>query len=400
MTAHRRILFVQFTNPAGYPPLEHASRILAGLGWRVRFLGTGAHGADGLRFPAHPAIRERRMTAFPSGPRQKIAYIAYVAWTLAACAVWRPRWIYASEPMAALPALLGLKVLRCRVVYHEHDSPTCAGPAGPVRRLLRWARTQLARRADLCVLPQRERLAAFVAETGRTGPTLCVWNCPRRDEVAPPRPRTAPVSRPLRFYYHGSLNEARLPCTVVEALALACPRATLAIVGYETVGSRGYMRRFMERAARLGVRERVLFQGALSRGDALREAARADVGLAFMPIGGGDINMRHMAGASNKPFDYLAVGAMPLVSDLPDWRALYVEPGLARACDPADVQSLADAFAWCVANPEEVRAAGERGRRTIAHTWNYETQFAPVAGLLDLDEVRMQSRSNAPLPGE
>jgi glycosyltransferase involved in cell wall biosynthesis len=396
-----RILFVQFTNPAGYPPLEHASRVLAGLGWRVRFLGTGAHGADSLRFPEHPAIREQRMPAFRAGPLQKIAYFGYVAWVLGACAVWRPRWIYASEPMAALPALLGRLALRCRIVYHEHDTPTWTARIGPVQRLLCWARRQLARRADLCVLPQRERLDAFLAETGRTGPTLCVWNCPRRDEVAPPRSEAATTSRrPLRFYYHGSLNETRLPCTVIEALARACSQATLTIVGYETVGSPAYMHRFMTHAARLGIADRVVFRGPMCRAQMLREAANADVGLAFMPIGSCDFNMRHMTGASNKPFDYLAAGVMPLVSDLPDWRAMYVEPGFARSCDPADLQSLADALAWCIAHPDEVRSRAERGRQTIAHAWNYEAQFAPVADLLVGGRARMPTSERASLPGE
>ena len=44
----RRILYVQFTNPAAYPPLEHSARILADAGWDVMFLGTGALGADRL----------------------------------------------------------------------------------------------------------------------------------------------------------------------------------------------------------------------------------------------------------------------------------------------------------------------------------------------------------------
>jgi hypothetical protein len=67
------------------------------------------------------------------------------------------------------------------------------------------------------------------------------------------------------------------------------------------------------------------------------------------------------------------------VSDLPSWREAYVEPGFARACDPADPQSLATAFAWCVANRGEVRAMGERGRRMIEREWNYDRCFAPVA---------------------
>src|SRR5262249_48345283 len=133
---HRpRVLFLQFTNPAGYPPLEHASRILARLGWDVLFLGTGAYGADSLRFPGDPAIRERRMPALRPGMLQKPAYVAYTAWAVATCAVWRPRWIYASDPTAALPALLGRLALRFHIVYHEHDSPTWPGRIELMQRL-------------------------------------------------------------------------------------------------------------------------------------------------------------------------------------------------------------------------------------------------------------------------
>jgi glycosyltransferase involved in cell wall biosynthesis len=311
----------------------------------------------------------------------KINYAVFIVWVSAICMVHRPRWLYASEPMAALPALLIQRMTRCKVVYHEHDSPNSTERAHAVQRSLRWARTNLALRADLCVLPQRERLKAFIAETGRAGPTVCVWNTPRRDEVAPPRSTIG--TRPLRFYYHGSLNGGRLPLSVLDALALACPKATLNVVGYETVGSAGYMQRFMQHASQLGLRDRIILRGTLpTRAETLLEAAQADVGLALMPVGSSDINMRHMAGASNKPFDYLAVGLMPLVSDLPDWRAMYVEPGFARACNPADPHSLADAFAWCVANPDAVRGMGERGRQMIEREWNYETAFALVVKLM------------------
>jgi hypothetical protein len=52
----KRILYIQYTNPAGYPPLEHSSRILAKEGWEALFLGTGVSGAGALTFPPHPHI--------------------------------------------------------------------------------------------------------------------------------------------------------------------------------------------------------------------------------------------------------------------------------------------------------------------------------------------------------
>ena len=56
MSIRRSIVYVQYTNPGGYPPLEHSSRLLADDGWEVTFLGTGSFGGNELKFPPHPKI--------------------------------------------------------------------------------------------------------------------------------------------------------------------------------------------------------------------------------------------------------------------------------------------------------------------------------------------------------
>src|SRR5437016_1577910 len=85
----RRVLYVQYTNPGGYPPLEHSSRILADAGWQVLFLGTGALGADPLRLPAHPGISLRQIPFSRSGWRQKLHYAWFSAWVLSWTIFWR-----------------------------------------------------------------------------------------------------------------------------------------------------------------------------------------------------------------------------------------------------------------------------------------------------------------------
>src|SRR5215470_7726432 len=72
-----RILYVQFTNPAGYPPLEHSSRILAARGWDVLFLGTGAFGAHGLQFRSCPRIRTKKLHLVSTGAGQKLQYACF-----------------------------------------------------------------------------------------------------------------------------------------------------------------------------------------------------------------------------------------------------------------------------------------------------------------------------------
>jgi glycosyltransferase involved in cell wall biosynthesis len=102
-----------------------------------------------------------------------------------------------------------------------------------------------------------------------------------------------------------------------------------------------------------------------------------------MPKESEDINFVQMTGASNKAFDYLACGLALLVSDLPDWRGLYVAPGYGLACDPEDPETIAAALRWFLDHPEERQAMGEAGRQRILKEWNYETQFRPVWQLLN-----------------
>src|SRR5207237_517511 len=159
-----RILYVQYTNPAGYPPLEHSSRILANRGWEVLFIGTGALGAGALEFPPHTEIEVRRWKFQQPGLWQKLHFLAFDLWVIWTALVWRANWIYASDILAC-PAALALKKLGFRVLYHEHDSPNNEvgsrkakvenGSRGTsaFQKFLLWTRIRLARCADLCVLP-------------------------------------------------------------------------------------------------------------------------------------------------------------------------------------------------------------------------------------------------------
>jgi spore maturation protein CgeB len=110
----------------------------------------------------------------------------------------------------------------------------------------------------------------------------------------------------------------------------------------------------------------------------MRGCATYDVGLSLLPHDADDPNQRTMTGASNKPFDYMACGVTLLVSDLPDWRSMFVEPGFGLACQPDSAGSIQSALEWCLTHPLECVAMGERGRRQVLTAWNYERVFAPA----------------------
>jgi glycosyltransferase involved in cell wall biosynthesis len=379
LVVRNRILYVQFTNPAGYPPLEHSSRILAAQGWDVLFLGTGAFGARDLQFRSCPRIRTKKMHLVATGAGQKLQYVCFFIWTLYWTLRWRPRWIYASDPLACPVVWLIQKLVDVRVIYHEHDSPNLEYPQSNFMKAVLACRKGLARDAALCVLPQAERLRRFVETTRRTGPTFCVWNCPGRNEV---QRAAVAQSQPLILYYHGSIVRARLPPSIIVAATRFNCAIKVRITGYETAGSVGYMGELKYLAATLGNPNLVEACNALSRSELLRTATAAHVGWCAGPLGS-DFNLDHLLGASNKVFDYMACGLPLLVSNLPDWTSTFVEPGYGLACNPDDPDSIEAALRWFLDHPTERREMGRKGQNKIKKGWNYETMFADVLAKIE-----------------
>ena len=397
-----RVLYVQYTNPGAYPPLVRGSQLLAESGAQVLMLGVQVTGLEALNVSGRPEIEVRLMPSAGEGWRLKAHYARYAAWVAREGAVWQPHWIYASDLLSAPVALMLASVTSAHVVYHEHDTPSRAHDSWTIRRCLA-ARRRLVRQAAIVVVPNAARAERLSREVGGGRPVYTVWNCPRK----PATPRPTPASdgarqhwsasdAALRVIFRGSINAERFPLSVLEAMARSAAPIALDIVGYETAGSRGYVAKVLERANELGIAPRVRAWGTMSETELGPLCAECHIGLALMPMHSTDENMRHMVGASNKVFEYFASGVTPLVSDLPDWRSTFVDPGYALACDAADPESLRQALEWAAGHPHELRAMAERGRARLSDDWNYEAQFAPVLRAMH----ERASRHTVPLGGE
>jgi glycosyltransferase involved in cell wall biosynthesis len=371
-----RILYLQFADPAAYPPIQHSTQILAERGWDVVLIGTDAFGADSLRLPNNSKILVRNIARRSSRNSLALLYVRFLVVSVFWVWTWRPRWIYVSDPLAVPASWIIQRLTTARMLYHEHDAPNFQSGPSKFMQAIRSFRQRLARSADLCVIPQSERLREFVEETRRRLPTYCVWNCPRRSEISTGLPDENSV---LVLWYHGSINEERVPLKVVEALARFKGLAKLMLAGYETIGSKGYISQLMKVARERDVPEAVEFVGAIpQRHDLLKVASSAHVGLSLMPKASEDVNLCQMVGASNKPFDYMALGLPLLVSDLDDWQETFVVPEYGRACDPENVDSIEAELRWFLEHPKERRMMGQRCAEQIRDKWNYETSFAAV----------------------
>ncbi len=370
-----RVLFVQATNPGAYPPLIHASVLMAEAGWEVTFLSAPFDGNE-LAVDPHPRINIQAVKSRPSHVMSKLDYAFYAVAAARLALRLRPDVVYASDPLGAGPGLLAARIAGAALVYHEHDSPS----PGMLRPVLARSRAAAAYASRLIVFPNEERARAAQAELQFPDDKLqIVWNVPRRAELVA---CAATTESPLILYYHGSITPERLPETVAFAVRRMAGRVRLRIAGYEAPGARGYVKHLVGCHTGAAADAPVDYIGQLSRADLLNEAARAHVGLSLIPFNSGDLNMSHMAGASNKPFDYMAAGLALLVSDIPDWKTMFVDPGFGLACDPTDADSLSAAFGWFIDHPKERGAMAASARNKIRAEWNYETQFRAVLNSL------------------
>ncbi|MGH7470078.1 MAG: glycosyltransferase [Longimicrobiales bacterium] len=375
MNGGRRILYVQYTNPANYPPLQHSSRMLAEDGWQVRFIGSRTSGAD-LAMQAHPSLTLRLLGHVPPGPLQKLHYAAFQALVVTEIMRWRPHWLYASD-LWSCPAALWAARLGCRVVYHEHDEPASQNASIFTRTCLR-ARSRLASRAAACILPNESRRERF-AEQHAGAHTITVWNCPQLQEVQ--EMRSAESGRGFVLHYHGNIGAPLVPETLLNALRLLPGDVRLRVFGYETIGSRGYSQHLRLRARNLGIEPRFELHGPVNRSALWPEMRRAAVGISLVPLSSTDANLEALAGASNKTFDYLAAGLALLICDRKDWTGVFGEFG--AACNPGNAQSVAAALRRLYDDRAGTRARGEQGRQHVLQEWNYQHQFQPVKALLD-----------------
>jgi glycosyltransferase involved in cell wall biosynthesis len=350
---------------------------MADAGWDVIFLAA-PFDDNAQELAPHSRIAVQAIPKRPSHAMGKAAYARYIAAAARLALCWRPAVVYASDPLGAAPGLVAARLARGRLVYHEHDNPD----PDWLRPSLARVRAAAARGAELVIFPNAQRARIAQAELGFPADRLRVlWNMPRLAELPPLDSQPEP---PLILYYHGNISPDRLPLAVVEAVRQLGGRVWLRFAGYEW-GTPGHVQRLLELGGGNNPTGIVHYVGQVPRrADLVAVAARAHVGLAFILAASydRDLNMRHMTGASNKAFDYMAAGLALLVSDQPDWREMFVGPGYARACDPTDPASIATALAWFVDHPAERRAMGASGRAKIATEWNYDSAFEPIISVL------------------
>jgi glycosyltransferase involved in cell wall biosynthesis len=82
-------------------------------------------------------------------------------------------------------------------------------------------------------------------------------------------------------------------------------------------------------------------------------------------------------------FEYMAAGLPVIASNFPYWREILERADCGLLVDPLDVGAIEAAMRWIVENPSEARSKGDRGRKLVMETLNWERQGAELLALYE-----------------
>jgi glycosyltransferase involved in cell wall biosynthesis len=266
--------------------------------------------------------------------------------------------------LSSTPVVVDMDDLGAEVIRSEGRSRLTWG-------LIDWSERLCMRYADAVVVGSTE-LRNHVRQIHPAKRVLFVPNGVEPSEyhvVTEQRPRHA-------VYYFGALNRLDLIKDLLQAMPAVLrqvPDSHLTIVGG---GSALDAAKNMSRE--LGITTAVTFPGWQTDMLAVQNYAQfADIGVCYLP------DIRTIRAASNmKVFQYMAMGTVPLVSDVGDLRS-YVQDGQAGVViAPDNVEALASALIELLQNAERRSRIAKEAWRLAWGDHSWQTRAEAVATFL------------------
>lgn len=395
-----QLLIAIYANPDYYPPTVYAVRILSCY-FRIHILCRNMDKPirkwpDDVtieRLGYYASVRDKEA----AGAGEKLLeYYRFVVRTRMLIRQMEPAILYSYDPYAFVASLVGRMGKRSTpLILHLHELPTTENLSRT--SLEGWVvRAALAgsKSAEEVVCPEKYRAAHWLgaAEDSRT--PIIVPNCPDRSYFTAPADWGETIERRFRarevvYVGHASADNGHLEA--LRALALTDRGFRMRIVGNHRPE---FGAGFDALARELGVAERVSLDGWLPQDEVVARASAASAGLSLhKPVSKG---LEYLGSASNKLFEYAAMGLPVVVPDRASYRDFLGDAQWVTYADVEQPRSIARAISSIFADRERYVAMSRAARRAFEEHYNYERVFAPaLERIFDLSGVVKSLRCGA-----
>jgi glycosyltransferase involved in cell wall biosynthesis len=268
-----------------------------------------------------------------------------------------------------IPLALVARALGRRIIYDAHEDY-------PLDILCKPWIPKVLRRPVAAAFAAFERIAvrafdAVIAATPSIGArlsrynprTFVVANYPRLEELVVPADAADGERRDV--VYVGYLTEIRGIRVLVDAMGRVKGRLVLA-GQFTDPGLEKYVRERLSEG-------HIEFAGWVDRQQLTELFRKAAVGVApLLPV------PSFVESLPNKLFEYMAAGVPVVASDFPGWKDLVEGLEVGWCVPPGDPEALAERIGHALANPEDARARGRRGREAVETRFNWDLAFGEL----------------------
>jgi len=390
------LLVVFYANPDYFPPTRNAVSILSRY-FNVTVVCRNV-GQSFARWPRDVAIERvgsggSEDQKHRSDPIDKFfEFRNFMAAVRAAVARIRPALVYAYESHAFCAALGATRGIRTApIIFHLHELPEL--DALPWHSLQTWVIRRALRKtrsANLMVFPEKNRAEIWMRATRDGRLPLIVPNCAALGFTPDGYDVAALVERRWagrKAFYIGALGEQNGHGEAVQALEFLPPSVSLRMVGK---GSAEYRQTLLHAAADLGAQPRLSIGEFVEHARLKELASDATLGLAlYKPT---TLNWEFSSSATNKVFEYAALGLPVIAPDRPNYREFFADETWITYANPADSRSIARAIQFVFADRERYVQMSLAARHAFEEKFNYERVFQPaLERVLELANVLTHS---------
>lgn len=382
VSASKRILLAQRACVEGYPPTLNEAALLSELG-AVTLLDAVSQ-TDSQRILTSASVKRLRIQRRPAtsrarGALERLRWVRRFYGAFSRQLAKKPDVAIAYDPEAIFWLLRSQNLRGTIRIAHLHEMPIAEDVAATlVGSFALRATMKNLHRADLVVMPDKWRAQWVQEAAGLKETPLVVMNCPRLLSTLPtsrlmPFLRERGIETTRIVHYQGAIGSHHFFEPIIASMRFWPADSVFVIVGSV---SADYGRQLRELAETEGVRERLVFVGRVPYDEVFSYAVGASVGVSF--LNGEHLQWQLSAGASNKRFEYIALGIPQVTNDLTGVRELFEQTGVASIADENDVADIGAKISAYLENETLRRETGERARQLHLEHFNYEQQIKPL----------------------
>jgi glycosyltransferase involved in cell wall biosynthesis len=299
------------------------------------------------------------MTLWPNPAMNFVSQILFNKEAVSIIRGLAPTHIHCHDLSTLLAGVWAKKKTGAKLIFDAHE--LMPESLGGVRETV-WGRIEkrCIASCDHIIMPEQNRIAYFKRKYPQVAELLLLENFPRHVDIPEQQydlfREIYPIGKDQKIILHTGLVAAKRHVEeLIDSMALCGDEFVLVLLGRTF---KGYEQTLNDRVEREGLRHRVFLHDAVPNTEILNYMASGDIGTAFYS----NINVNNYFCASNKLYEYIALGKPLLTNNYPGLLATVEKFGqgvclrditptnlaqaYVRACDSSFVTPGRKAFYW------------------------------------------------------